>query len=185
MFQADLDAAGIAYRDESGRYADFHVLRHTFITNLANGGVHPKVAQALARHSTITLTMDRYSHTLTGDQADALDVLPDFDCPAGEKLRATGTAGPETAAKPTSKSLASHLALSSRRQGTLVDSDRLPGSAHVQCKSGVKNVVSTQITPQRRGAGAADRAGLENRCARKCTEGSNPSLSAGWLAHVP
>ena len=32
--------------------------------------------------------------------------------------------------------------------------------------------------PARRGAGAADRAGLENRCGRKPTEGSNPSLSA-------
>ena len=30
----------------------------------------------------------------------------------------------------------------------------------------------------RRGARAADRAGLENRCGRKFTEGSNPSLSA-------
>ena len=30
----------------------------------------------------------------------------------------------------------------------------------------------------RRGAGAVDRGGLENRCTRKGTEGSNPSLSA-------
>jgi integrase len=59
MFQADLAAAGIAYRDESGQVADFHALRHTFITNLANGGVHPKTAQSLARHCTISLTMDR------------------------------------------------------------------------------------------------------------------------------
>jgi len=58
--------------------ADFHSLRHTFISNLARGGVHPKVAQSLARHSTITLTMDRYSHTLVGEHADALAVLPDL-----------------------------------------------------------------------------------------------------------
>jgi hypothetical protein len=30
----------------------------------------------------------------------------------------------------------------------------------------------------RRGAGVVDRDGLENRCTRKGTEGSNPSLSA-------
>src|SRR6516165_10375793 len=30
----------------------------------------------------------------------------------------------------------------------------------------------------RRGAGVADRAGLENRCGGNATEGSNPSLSA-------
>ena len=39
----------LSYRDHHGRVADFHALRHTFITNLARGGVHPKVAQALAR----------------------------------------------------------------------------------------------------------------------------------------
>lgn len=32
--------------------------------------MHPKIAQQLARHSTITLTMDRYSHTVMGDLAD-------------------------------------------------------------------------------------------------------------------
>ncbi len=36
----------------------------------------------------------------------------------------------------------------------------------------------------RRGAGVADRAGLENRCGRKLTEGSNPSLSACLPAAV-
>ena len=45
----------LSYRDDSGRFADFHALRHTFITNLATGGVHPKTAQTLARHSAITL----------------------------------------------------------------------------------------------------------------------------------
>ena len=40
--------------------ADFHALRHTFVSNLANS----KMAQPLARHSTITLTMDRYTHSL-------------------------------------------------------------------------------------------------------------------------
>ena len=36
----------------NGEVADFHALRHTFITMLASSGVHPKVAQVLARHST-------------------------------------------------------------------------------------------------------------------------------------
>src|SRR5579859_4879360 len=62
-FQKDLAAAGIVYRDADGRVFDFHGLRYTFISNLARGGVHPKTAQHLARHSTIALTMDRYTHT--------------------------------------------------------------------------------------------------------------------------
>ena len=65
------------YRDDSDRVCDFHALRHTFISNLARGGVHPKLAQQLARHSTITLTMDRYTHTVRGELADALAVLPE------------------------------------------------------------------------------------------------------------
>ena len=91
MFRADLEAAKIPYRDEADRVADAHCLRHTFISNLAKGGVHPKVAQALARHSTITLTMDRYSHTLHEDQAQALESLPDLSTPAA--AQATGTDG--------------------------------------------------------------------------------------------
>lgn len=79
-------------KDGAGRVVDFHALRHTFITNLARGGVHPKLAQALARHSTITLTMDRYSHTVLGEQADALSALPDLsNRPDQERHRATGT----------------------------------------------------------------------------------------------
>ena len=51
----------LAYRNQQAHVADFHALRHTFITNLAESGVHPKLAQELARHSTITLTMDKYT----------------------------------------------------------------------------------------------------------------------------
>jgi len=57
------------------------------------GGVHPKLAQNPASHSTILLTMDRYSHTVIGDQADALKVLPDLSPrqPQRDRLLATGT----------------------------------------------------------------------------------------------
>ncbi len=68
----------LVHRDSSGRVADFHALRHTFISNLAQGGVHPKDAQALARHSTIRLTMDRYTHVARGKLAAALEALPDL-----------------------------------------------------------------------------------------------------------
>jgi len=88
-----LTSARIACRDAAGRVADCHSLRHTFITNLAAGGVHPKIAQALARHSTITLTMDRYGHTVLGEQATALNALPDLagGNPDRPSQNATGT----------------------------------------------------------------------------------------------
>ncbi|MBL8759054.1 MAG: site-specific integrase, partial [Phycisphaerae bacterium] len=68
----------LAYRDRAGRFLDFHSLRHGFISYLVVGGVHPKVAQRLARHGSITLTLDRYTHLLGGDDAAALAVLPDL-----------------------------------------------------------------------------------------------------------
>ena len=68
-------------------------MRHTFITNLANSGVHPKTAQALARHSTVTLTMDRYSHTYMGEQSEAVAALPDLSQTMAQEARATGTDG--------------------------------------------------------------------------------------------
>ncbi len=70
----------------NGEVAGFHALRHTFITMLASSGVHPKVAQVLARHSTITLTMDRYSHTRLVDLNMAIENLPSLA--RSERLKA-------------------------------------------------------------------------------------------------
>ncbi len=68
----------LAARDASDRVVDFHALRHTFITRLARSGVAPAVAKSLARHSTITLTMDHYTHTLIEDERSALARLPEL-----------------------------------------------------------------------------------------------------------
>jgi integrase len=94
MVRADLEAAGIAYVDDAGRFADFHSLRHTTGTLLASVGVHPKVAQTLMRHSDINLTMSRYTHTLTGQEAKAVESLPDLSAPSSRQQQravATGT----------------------------------------------------------------------------------------------
>ena len=88
MLRKDLAAAGIPYRDEAGRVFDFHALRHQFISNLARAGAHPKEAQALARHSTITLTMDRYTHLGMYDMVAALEKLPAIHSAGGKKKAA-------------------------------------------------------------------------------------------------
>lgn len=85
MLRRDLEPASIPYEDESGRYADFHCLRHTFISNLTRSGVSPKIAQSLARHSTISLTMDVYTHLSLYDERAALDSLPELPSLAGNK----------------------------------------------------------------------------------------------------
>ena len=69
-------------------------LRHTFITNLARAGGHPRVTQSLARHCTITLTMDRYTHVLHEQEVDALSRLPDlYIRPTVVESNKTGTDG--------------------------------------------------------------------------------------------
>jgi integrase len=91
MFKADLEMIGIPYIDDSGRYCDFHSLRHSTGSLLAASGVHPKIAQVLMRHSDIKLTMNRYTHTLIGQESDAVESLPDLSLPSQESQRMTGT----------------------------------------------------------------------------------------------
>lgn len=66
----------LCYEDHNGRFADFHSLRHTFITNLCRANVSPKVAQTLARHSDVRLTLEIYSHITDDEQIDAINSLP-------------------------------------------------------------------------------------------------------------
>lgn len=70
-FYSDLARAGLD-KGEADRRVDFHSLRHTFVTRLAEKGVHPKVAQTLARHSTMELTMAYYTDLRLLDLRGAL-----------------------------------------------------------------------------------------------------------------
>ena len=86
----------LRYVDDAGRVADFHSLRHTFITRLVNSGATVKVAQELARHSTPTLTIGRYAHARLHDLSAALDALPDTKAPVTTQPLC-GQQGPTTA----------------------------------------------------------------------------------------
>jgi hypothetical protein len=52
---------------------DFHALRTTFVSSLVAAGIHPRVAQALARHSTVELTMKAYTEVHLLDLRGAVD----------------------------------------------------------------------------------------------------------------
>ena len=65
----------------------FHDLRHSHATQLLADGVHPKIAQERLGHSTITTTMDLYSHVTDTMQSDAAARLD-----AAFKLVITGVA---------------------------------------------------------------------------------------------
>lgn len=53
----------------------FHDLRHTCATLLLRRGVHPKVVSELLGHSTIQMTLDRYSHVLPDMQQAATSAM--------------------------------------------------------------------------------------------------------------
>lgn len=54
---------------------DFHALRHTFITRLAEAQIHPKILQELARHSSVETTLRYYTHFRQEDERRAIDSL--------------------------------------------------------------------------------------------------------------
>ena len=89
----------LCFCNHDGLYADFHSLRHWFITGLARAGVKPKMAQMLARHSDVRLTLGVYTHVELSDRCAAIESLP--APPRGRanqmceprELRLTGTDG--------------------------------------------------------------------------------------------
>ena len=55
-----------------------HGLRHTWATLALKARVHPKVVQERLGHSTISITLDVYSHVTAGMQADAAAIVADL-----------------------------------------------------------------------------------------------------------
>ena len=66
----------LMYCNSDGLFADFHSNRHLFITSLERAGISPKMAQTLARHSDIRLTLGIYTHVGVHDQTAAIGSLP-------------------------------------------------------------------------------------------------------------
>lgn len=92
MIRADLEAANVAYvvaGPNGSEYADFHALRHTYVSALADSGVPVKHAQELARHSDPKLTLKRYAHVGLKQLAASVNRLP--------AIAANGHASAETA----------------------------------------------------------------------------------------
>jgi site-specific recombinase XerD len=90
MIRRDLAQAGIPYTVEGAdgpEHADFHALRHTYLTLGGRAGIDLRTLQELAGHSTPSLTA-RYTHVRLRDQAGAVEKLPGF-------LPQTGAAKPD------------------------------------------------------------------------------------------
>src|SRR5262249_22759173 len=100
MLRGDLDAAGVLYAVEGPDgplFADFHALRHSYLTLGGRAGIDLRTLPELAGHSTPTLTA-RYSHRRLHDLAGAVEKLRSFlrtegGEPEAQRVRATGTDG--------------------------------------------------------------------------------------------
>ncbi len=86
MLRIDLEAAGVPYEvpgPDGPLYADFHALRHGYVSMLARSSLTVKQAQKLARHSTPELTIGRYAHAELAELGEAVGKLPALAGPAG------------------------------------------------------------------------------------------------------
>ena len=97
-FQRDLKKAGVAYRDSAGRVADFHALRKTFGTNMAQAGVPSRVAMALMRHSDRRLTDKIYTDENPIGTWSAIQALPDYTAQPSQGASQISVAGGQVAA---------------------------------------------------------------------------------------
>src|SRR5262249_33535781 len=101
MMRGDLETVGIPYVVEGPDgllFADFHSLRHSYLTLGGRAGLDLRTLQELAGHSPPVLTA-RYSHRRLHDLAGAVEKLAGF-LPTGDegaaeagRLAATGTDG--------------------------------------------------------------------------------------------
>lgn len=80
------------YARKAGSRLHLHALRHGHATALLQADVHPKVVQGRLGHSTISLTMNTYSHVIPGMDRAAADVL--------DRLLSGPQSGPQTHKKP-------------------------------------------------------------------------------------
>ena len=74
--KVDAERNGIEYRDESGRYADFHALRYTWATFLQRNDIPQRFAMKLMRHSDMKLTAKVYTDETQLPIYDAIKGLP-------------------------------------------------------------------------------------------------------------
>ena len=95
LFQKDLAAAGIPFKDARGLRFDLHAMRMTFNTRMANGNVPTRVAMHAMRHSEERLTTKVYTDSSRLPVAAHVATLPALLAPAVVSARASGESAPK------------------------------------------------------------------------------------------
>jgi integrase len=77
-FRTLLKRAGVPYKDLLGRQADFHAIRRSLNTHLAQNGVDAHTRKEIMRHSELRLTLDVYTDPTALPTIAAMEKLPIF-----------------------------------------------------------------------------------------------------------
>jgi len=77
-FRTLLKRAGASYKDALGRQADFHAIRRSLNTHLAQNGVDAHTCKEIMRHSELRLTLDVYTDPTALPTIAAMEKLPIF-----------------------------------------------------------------------------------------------------------
>lgn len=103
MLRFDLERASVPYvvdGPDGPEYADFHALRHTYVSAMGRSGATVRETQLLARHADPRLTLNVYSHA----ELDALGRAVD-------RIDLPGLSGPDAVRAPTREELAAGYAV--------------------------------------------------------------------------
>lgn len=73
----DLLRTGVPYETDQGK-ADFHRLRHDYVSHLIASGIDPVTVQRLARHTGITVTMRHSPRVPLATQFEAMEAVPEI-----------------------------------------------------------------------------------------------------------
>jgi hypothetical protein len=115
-----LKQAGIDWKDDKGRQADFHALRTTLCTMLNKQGVSLQTAMSIMRHRDIRLTTKTYNDIRLYDTSGAVEKLPGITLTKNsdqEKAHLTGTDDQRETVESGGKKRGSNLALSPAKTG--------------------------------------------------------------------
>jgi integrase/recombinase XerC len=197
MLRIDLDAAGIPYTvqgPDGPEYADFHALRHSYLTLGGRSGIDLRTLQELAGHSTPELTA-RYMHLRLRDTAGAVGKLPRLvPTASGERpdqaivpVLRTGTNGTEPT---TGRALHPTKSDDDVRLGVVPGVVTGRAEGHPTASIGTLRVVGAvgdevADTPEKQGAGAdLRRPASDSNNAPRRTRTYNPLIKSQWERFV-
>lgn len=78
-----------ASKDLGLSHFHFHILRHTYTSNLIQNGAAPKEVQELLGHSDISITMNIYTHSNRRAKRTSVEILDDLSTSISSEIRET------------------------------------------------------------------------------------------------